>query len=84
MPSFGAPSLARNKTLDMSPAQIHVWLHRMKATGRARSAAECARLLHITENSMQRIKTRGADHRTYLACLYLLHCDRAFLEGVKL
>ena len=84
MPSFERPTVARNKTLDMSPAQIELWLAKMKRARRAKSDAEAARLLHISYNSMVRLKARGADHRTLLACLYLLHCDRAFLEGIRL
>jgi len=84
VPSFGNPTLARNKTLDMSPGQVELWLHKMKRARRAKSDAEAARLLHVSYNAMVRFKQRGADHRTLLACLYLLHCDRSFLEGIRL
>lgn len=57
----------------MTADQFTRWLAEMKASGLARSDAECARLLGISANSAVTMKKQGADLRTALACRALLH-----------
>jgi len=57
----------------MPPAAFTAWLAAMKAAGLARSDAECARQLGISANSVVKMKRRGTDLRTALACRALLH-----------
>jgi len=57
----------------MTATDFNAWLAEMKASGLARSDAECARLLGISTNSVVAMKKRGADWRTALACRALLH-----------
>ena len=57
----------------MTADQFTRWLAEMKASGLARSDAECARLLGISPNSVVAMKRNGADLRTALACRALLH-----------
>lgn len=61
----------------MSPAAFNAWLADMQSAGLARSAAECARLLGVSENSIYTMKRQGvrgaAAERTALACRALLH-----------
>jgi hypothetical protein len=56
----------------MSPESFTRWLAEMKAAGRARSDAECARLLGITPRQIINIKANGASLQTALACAALL------------
>lgn len=60
----------------MTPETFIQWLADMKSAGLARSDAAAGRLLGLTPNGIVKIKTRGADHRTALACA-------ALLAGVK-
>lgn len=55
-----------------APMVMH-WLYAMKSAGLARSDAECADLLGVTESEIAGMKERGADRRTALACRALLH-----------
>ena len=57
----------------MTPATFIEWLAAMKAAGLARSDAAAARLLGVSANSVVKMKTRGADLRTALACRALMH-----------
>lgn len=57
----------------MTPEQFTDWLAAMKAAGLARSDAKCAELLGISANSVVKMKRRGADRRTALACRALIH-----------
>ena len=56
----------------ISGPDFRAWLEIMQSQGRARSDAECGRLLKISANSVAEIKNRGADFRTALACAALL------------
>lgn len=49
------------------------WLSEMKSAGLARSDAAAAKLLGISPNSVVKMKRRGCDRRTALACRALLH-----------
>ena len=60
----------------MTPEAFQAWLKSMKASGRARSDAECGRLLGITSTSVVSLKSKGADRRTALAC-------RALSQGLE-
>jgi hypothetical protein len=55
------------------------WLVEMKTTGRARSDAECARLLGITPRQIINIKANGASQQTALACAALLRKVRPYV-----
>lgn len=57
----------------MTPESFKQWLAAMKAAGLARSDAECARLLDVSQDSILRFKASGTDRRTALACRALLH-----------
>jgi DNA-binding CsgD family transcriptional regulator len=57
----------------MTAFQFICWLSEMKASGLARSDAECARQLGVSANSVVTMKKHGADLRTALACRALLH-----------
>jgi len=57
----------------MPPSAFNAWLANMKASGLARSDAQCAKALGISTNSVVSMKKRGADLRTALACRALLH-----------
>lgn len=56
----------------MSPESFCRWLEDMKAAGIAASDAAAARALGITPRGLLKLKTRGADRRTALACSALL------------
>ena len=60
----------------MTPDDFNCWLTDMKAAGRARSDAECARLLDITPTWIGKLKAKGTDRKMALAC-------RALLEGLE-
>lgn len=62
----------------MTPEAFNRWLETMKATGKARSHAECARLLGVSKNGLQGMKKNGTDYRTSLACAALLHDIKPF------
>ncbi len=64
----------------MTPAAFTFWLAAMKAAGLARSDAAAARLLGVSPNSVVKMKTRGADLRTALACRALIHRLEPWLE----
>ncbi len=49
------------------------WLLDMRAAGLAKSDAQCAELLGVSPNAVVKMKARGADERTALACTALLH-----------
>lgn len=49
------------------------WLQAMKDAGMARSDAAAGRLLGISANSVVKMKERGTDLRTALACRALYH-----------
>lgn len=61
----------------MTPEQVQSWLSDMRAAGRARSDADCARQLGMTYIAMSRIKHNGlatvGKRRLALACNALLH-----------
>lgn len=57
----------------MTPERFTTWLADMKSAGLARSDAECARLLGLSANIIVKMKQRGCDRRTALACRALLH-----------
>jgi hypothetical protein len=57
----------------MTAAQFVAWLAAMKAEGIARSDAAAGRLLGINANSVVKLKQKGADLRTALACRALFH-----------
>lgn len=57
----------------MTPEAFTNWLADMKSAGLARSDAECARLLGLSANIIVKMKRRGCDRRTALACRALLH-----------
>ncbi len=57
----------------MTPTAFTAWLAEMKSAGLARSDAECARLLDVSANAIVKMKDRGANLRTALACRALLH-----------
>ena len=57
----------------MTPDAFQRWLADMQSAGLARSQAECARLLDVSENAVTTMKERGANRRTALACRALLH-----------
>ena len=56
----------------MTPASFARWLAEMKLAGRARSDAECGRLLGITPRQVLNIKANGGTQQTALACAALL------------
>jgi hypothetical protein len=56
----------------MTAAQFTAWLSAMKAAGLARSDAAASRLLGISPNSVVKLKQRGTDLRTALACRALM------------
>ena len=60
----------------MTAAQFQAWLAAMKASGLARTDADCARLLGLTPHAVVRMKREGvtgaASTRTALACQALL------------
>lgn len=56
----------------MTAERFCEWLAAMQAQGRARSDAECGRLLGVSANSVVQMKRRGADLRTAFACAALL------------
>ena len=64
----------------MTPEAFNAWLVDMKSAGLARSAADCARLMGVSLNSVYAMKREGvkgpAGVRTALAC-------RALLEGLE-
>lgn len=66
----------------MTPEEFKAWLAEMKAGPhpRAKSDAECARLLGITPMGLRNYKRRGSDRRTALACKNLLHRFGAYGE----
>ena len=57
----------------MTPEVFTAWLAEMKAAKLARSDAECGRLLGLSADTIVRMKEKGADRRTALACTALLH-----------
>lgn len=57
----------------MTAVSFQLWLDDMKLAGLARSDAAAARLLGVSANSVVKMKQRGADLRTALACRALLH-----------
>lgn len=57
----------------MTPEAFEAWLAAMKAAGLARSAAACARLLGVSEDTVSRYRRRGAERVVALACRALLH-----------
>lgn len=56
----------------MTASSFKSWLAAMKAAGLARSDAAAARLLGVSANSVVKMKARGADLRTALACRALI------------
>lgn len=56
----------------MTAKRFCEWLVEMQVQGRARSDAECGRLLGVSANSVVAMKRRGADERTAFACAALL------------
>jgi hypothetical protein len=56
----------------MTAAEFRQWLDDMIDNKRAKSKAECSRLLGITDNGRQHIEKNGSDLRTALACAALL------------
>jgi len=57
----------------MSGEQFVQWLAEMKSANLARSDAECGRLLDLSTDTIWRMKEKGCDRRTALACRALLH-----------
>ena len=57
----------------MPPEAFNRWLADMKLARLARSDAAAARLLGLSSNSVVKMKARGCDLRTALACRALLH-----------
>jgi hypothetical protein len=57
----------------MTAPQFTAWLADMKSAGLARSDAECGRLLGLSAHAIVKMKARGCDLRTALACRALLH-----------
>lgn len=49
------------------------WLEAAKAAGLIRSDAAAGRLLGVSSNSIVKMKVRGADLRTALACRAIFH-----------
>lgn len=64
----------------MTPETFTHWLAAMKDERRARSDAECARLLGVSANSVVTMKRNGVDRRTALACRALLHGMKPYGE----
>lgn len=62
----------------MTSDAFTAWLAEMKSAGLAKSDAECARLLNLTPHAIVKMKRRGCDTRTALACSALLHRLRAY------
>lgn len=58
---------------DITGEQFTAWLAEMKAAKLADSDAQCGRLLGLSTDSMWKMKTKGCDRRTALACRALLH-----------
>ena len=56
----------------MTPESFKRWLADMKTTGRARSDADCARMLGYEPKHLPRQKSGGGDQRLALACAALL------------
>jgi len=56
----------------MDADAFDTWLRAMKQFGRARSDAECGRLLGLSKTSILTMKKNGCDRRTALACSALL------------
>jgi len=48
------------------------WLDDTQSSGRARSNSECARLLGVARDTVERWRAGGCDQRTALACAALL------------
>lgn len=57
----------------MTGEQFCKWLDEMKASGLAKSDAQCAKMLGIHPVSLVKRKTNGAKRETALACRALLH-----------
>lgn len=57
----------------MEPKAFRKWISEMKSLGLANSDMDCASLLGVHKNTIVSLKEKGADHRTALACMALLH-----------
>lgn len=57
----------------MTAEQFRAWLDEMQSSGRARSDAECGRLLGLTPNGVLKRKAQGAGLEAALACQAVLH-----------
>lgn len=56
----------------MTPTAFSCWLAEMQAGGKAKSDAECGRLLGVTSRQVLNMKRHGATQQTALACAALL------------
>ena len=58
----------------MTPKDVNDWLDRMimKWRGKAKTEGDCARLLGVSLDTMPRMKQRGSDRKTALACAALM------------
>jgi uncharacterized protein (DUF4415 family) len=57
----------------MTPQQFASWLDDMRELGIAEYDYDCGRLLGLSANSIAKIKKKGTDKRTALACAALLN-----------
>jgi hypothetical protein len=62
----------------MTPTAFTRWLAEMQASGKAKSDAECGRLLGVTARQVLNMKRNGATQQTALACAALLKGLREF------
>ncbi|MBZ9984894.1 hypothetical protein LB521_27560 [Mesorhizobium sp. BR-1-1-8] len=56
----------------MTPTAFTRWLAEMQTSGKAKSDAECGRLLGVTARQVLNMKRTGATQQTALACAALL------------
>jgi len=56
----------------MDGPMFRIWIAEMKVRGLARSGSACGRALGISSNSVVKMKRKGCDLRTSLACHALL------------
>lgn len=62
----------------MTPTAFSRWLAEMQASGKARSDAECGRLLGVTSRQILNMKRHGATQQTALACAALLAGEKPY------
>jgi hypothetical protein len=62
----------------VTPTAFARWLAEMQAGGKAKSDAECGRLLGVTARQVLNMKRGGATQQTALACAALLKGMKEF------